>query len=83
MSSYADVLRVALGLSSAERSELVGAMLESLHDASDEVESPPIWSDAWRGEILARSAAYKRGEVSTIPWDEVRDRILRKYGDHV
>ena len=83
MSTYADVLRGALSLSVAERSELVGAMLESLHESCDEDESSPVWSDAWRAEILRRSAEYDRGEVQPVPWEEVRERILRKYGDHV
>ena len=65
------ILNEALSLSKTERAEIAGALLESLE--------PPPQTDvekAWRDEVAARVAALDAGEVETIPWEEVRDRLL-------
>jgi putative addiction module component (TIGR02574 family) len=83
MSTYADVLRVVLSLSPEQRRELSAAIDASLEAEEAADEGTPNLSPAWRAEIARRSAEYDRGEVTPIPWDVVREKILRKYGDHV
>lgn len=33
---------------------------------------------AWRQEVAARVAALDAGEVETVPWEEVRDRLFAR-----
>ncbi len=67
------VLTLALGLPEIDRAEVVGALLESLEPPSDvDVEA------AWRKEVAARVAALDSGELQTIPWSSVRDRLLAR-----
>ena len=64
------LLKEALSLSEKERADLAGALLQSIE--------PPEElgiEDAWRQEVAARMKALKAGEVETIPWDRVRDRL--------
>jgi putative addiction module component (TIGR02574 family) len=70
------LLRSALALPQAERSEIAGRLLESL-------EPPPEVGveEAWREEVAARVAALDAGEVKTIAWEEVRDRLLVKLSE--
>ncbi len=67
------VLRTALALPEAERAEIAGSLLDSL-DPSPEADV----EQAWRQEIAARVAALDAGEVETVTWDEIRDRLLLK-----
>lgn len=71
-----DVLHAALTLPEDERAEIVGALLESL-DPSTEADA----ERAWRQEVAARVAALDAGEIETIPWSEVRDRLWTRLGD--
>jgi putative addiction module component (TIGR02574 family) len=67
------LLRKALALPEADRANLAGALLESLEPHQDvEVEA------AWREEVAARVAALDAGEVETVPWEEVRDRLFAR-----
>jgi putative addiction module component (TIGR02574 family) len=67
------LLRKALALPEADRANLAGALLESLEPPEDiEVEA------AWREEVAARVAALDAGEVETVPWEEVRDRLFAR-----
>jgi putative addiction module component (TIGR02574 family) len=77
MERHAEVLlKDALALPQAERSEIAGRLLESL-------EPPPETSveEAWREEVAARVAALDAAEVETVPWEEVRDHLLEKLGE--
>jgi putative addiction module component (TIGR02574 family) len=65
------VLREALTLPEEERSEIAGALLESL-----DAEPEPDVEAAWRREVAARVAALEAGEGETTLWEEVRDRFL-------
>ena len=67
------VLKKALTLPEADRAEVAGALLNSL----EPVEEADIES-AWRQEVAARVAALDAGEVETIPWSDVRDRLLAR-----
>ncbi|HVF21534.1 MAG TPA: addiction module protein [Pyrinomonadaceae bacterium] len=69
------VFNDALQLSDSERATLVGLLIESLEasDGSDEeVEA------AWAAEAERRWQEIESGAVKTIPWDEVRAKLLRE-----
>jgi putative addiction module component (TIGR02574 family) len=68
-----NVLKEALSLPEEERTEIVGALLESLEPSAEE-----DVDTAWRREVAARMAAVDAGEVKTIPWDEVRDEMFAR-----
>jgi putative addiction module component (TIGR02574 family) len=62
-------LKEASLLEASERARLAGLFLESLE--------PPADSDieaAWREEILRRSRAVERGDVTSVSWAEVKER---------
>ena len=60
-------------LSPAQRVELAVALWDSL--PADSVE-PPI-TEAQRGELLRRAAAYRRDPKAGASWNEVRARIQK------
>lgn len=67
------VLRKALTLPESDRAEIAGALLESIEPGNDmDVEA------AWRQEVAARVAALDAGEVETVPWEEIRDRLFAR-----
>ena len=68
-----NVLRDALALDEKDRAALAGVLLESLDSEQDEgVE------EAWAAEIRRRTAELNSGEVETVPWEDVRERLFRK-----
>ena len=67
------VLKQALTLPEDDRADIAGALLESLQPAEEaDVEA------AWRQEVAARVAALDAGEVETLPWEEVRNRLFTR-----
>ena len=66
-----DVLRDAVELSERDRATLAGLLIDSL-----EAEAEPGADDAWIAEIGRRVAELDKGTVKTIPWEEVRRRLL-------
>ena len=65
-----ELFREASELPEADRAELAGRLLETLHGEPDaEVEA------AWAEEIERRVRQLDSGEVKTIPWEEVRARL--------
>lgn len=58
--------QLGLALSSEERSRLIDLLLQSLHE-------PPVVEvdEAWSQEIERRLAEYDRGEVKSIPAEDV------------
>ncbi len=67
------LLEDALRLSESDRAEIAGALLESIEPDTD-----VAVEEAWREEVKARVAALESGEVQTVPWEEVRDRLFRR-----
>jgi len=66
----AKLLREASELPEADRAELAGRLLETLHGEPDEdVEA------AWAEEIERRVRQIDDGEVKTVPWEEVRTKL--------
>jgi putative addiction module component (TIGR02574 family) len=71
MSPTADsVLNAALSLPRDNRAVIAERLVESLSD-TDEAEVSP----AWQAELRQRVEAYRRGEMKTIPADEVFDSL--------
>ena len=69
------ILQSALALPEAEQVELIEAMIAAL-----DLASPEPLDDAWMAEIRRRSAELDAGQVTPIPWSEVRQRA-RAGGD--
>lgn len=64
------VLEEALKLTAQERAEVAEQLLASLDEAPDvDVEQ------AWQEEVQRRLRQVERGEVKTIPWEEVQRRL--------
>jgi len=64
------VLEEALKLTPTERAEVAEQLIASLDEAPEtDVEQ------AWQEEIQKRLQQIERGEVKTIPWEEVQKRL--------
>ena len=67
------ILNDALTLPEADRADLAGALLESIEPSAEaDVEA------AWRQEVASRVAALDAGEVETVAWEDVRDRLYAR-----
>jgi putative addiction module component (TIGR02574 family) len=62
--TLAELHAAVLSLPESERAQLAAKILESL-DVDPEVEA------AWVAEVRDRLAAYKRGEITAVPAEEV------------
>jgi putative addiction module component (TIGR02574 family) len=65
------LFRDASELSERDRATLAGLLIESL-----EAEPEPDVEAGWSAEIERRVADIDSGNVKTVPWDEVRRRLL-------
>jgi len=65
------LFRDASELSEEDRATLAGLLIESL-----EADPEPDVEAAWRAEIERRVADVESGAVQTVPWEEVRRRLL-------
>jgi putative addiction module component (TIGR02574 family) len=65
------LFRDASELSENDRATLAGLLIESW-----EAEPEPDVETAWLAEIERRVADVESGAVETIPWEEVRRRLL-------
>jgi putative addiction module component (TIGR02574 family) len=68
---FNEIFRDAAELSEHDRATLAGLLIESL-----EKEPDPDVEAAWAAEIQRRVAELDAGTVKTIPWEEVRQRLL-------
>lgn len=66
-----DLWKKAAELSDEERATLAGLLIESLEGEPD-----PEVEEAWAMEIERRLAELDTGTVETIPWEQVRQRLL-------
>jgi putative addiction module component (TIGR02574 family) len=82
MSNYSQILSAALTLPPSERGALAETLWESMDEPAEASDEGPEVSAAWRAEIARRSAAYLRGELTGIPWKQVREEVRRKYERH-
>jgi putative addiction module component (TIGR02574 family) len=70
--TFADVWEQASKLSDKDRAALAKLLLESL----DEGEPDPDVEAAWALEIQRRLDQVNAGTAESIPWEEVRQRVL-------
>jgi len=63
------ILDEALALPDDERA----ALMEALSDSFDP--EPAQLSPEWKAEVQSRIAQVERGEVETVPWEQVEARI--------
>jgi putative addiction module component (TIGR02574 family) len=69
--AFTDVWKDAAELSDEDRAALAGLLIESLEGEPDpEVEA------AWAVEIAKRVAELDAGTIESIPWEQVRQRLL-------
>lgn len=71
-SSLHKVLENAMSLDAKDRATLAGLLMESL-----EGEAEAGVEEAWLVEVERRVEALDSGAVHTLPWDEVKRRLLR------
>ena len=70
-----ELLRQALQLEPKARAELAALIIESVP-----TESPQEVDAAWEAEIQRRMQELEAGSVETIPWEEVREKLIRSEG---
>jgi putative addiction module component (TIGR02574 family) len=68
-----DLQREIVGLSAAEKFELLDVLWESL-----EADSYGL-TDEQRAELDFRVACYERDPSDVVPWEQVRAGLLRRY----
>lgn len=69
--TFTDVWKEAAELSVEDRATLAGLLIESLEGEPDsDIEA------AWAAEIEKRVAELDAGAVESIPWEQVRQRLL-------
>ena len=73
---FKDIFRDASDLPERDRATLAGLLIESLEGEPD-----PGVEAAWAAEIERRVAELDSGAVKTIPWEEVRQRLLDRLND--
>jgi len=71
-----ELFREASELPERDRATLAGLLIESL-----EAEPEPDVEAAWSEEIKRRVAELDAGNVETIPWEEVRQRLLDRLNE--
>jgi len=72
----AEILQEALALPAEARAALAGSLLDSL-DAEVDADAEA----AWQREIQRRVAQLDSETVTTIPWAEVRSRLMATLRD--
>jgi putative addiction module component (TIGR02574 family) len=71
MESVNQLAKKAIELAPVERIRLVEAILYSLDKPDHDIEQ------SWVAESEARYEAYRRGEIATIDWEEIKKRYER------
>jgi putative addiction module component (TIGR02574 family) len=71
--TFTELWREAADLSEEERASLAGLLIESLEGEPD-----PDVEAAWATEIEKRVAELDAGTARTIPWEEVRQRLISR-----
>ena len=74
--TFTDVWKEASELSEEDRAALAGLLIESLEGAPD-----PDVEAAWAVEIERRVAELDAGTVKSIPWEQVRQRLLDRLNE--
>lgn len=66
-----ELFREALELTDNDRATLAGLLIESLEAPSD-----PDVESAWAEEAERRWQEIESGKVQTIPWEEIKAKLL-------
>ena len=74
--AFTDLWKEAAELSEKDRADLAGLLIESLEGEPDEAVDA-----AWATEIARRVAELESGTVQSIPWEEVRQRLLDRLNE--
>jgi len=67
-----DLEKAALALAPEQRAQLIQRLIASLDD-------PEELSDAWRDEIQKRLDAYQRGDLDSIPADDLLTDLRNQF----
>jgi putative addiction module component (TIGR02574 family) len=68
-----DLFKKALGLNEKDRAILAGLLIESLDDTPiEEIKS------VWKAEVAKRVKELESGEVTAIPWENVKTLLLKR-----
>jgi len=67
------LFRQAFDLSESDRATLAGLLIESLEGPAD-----PDVEEAWLAEVERRRREVASGAVQTIPWEQVREKLIRR-----
>jgi putative addiction module component (TIGR02574 family) len=74
--TFIDLWKEASELSEKDRADLAGLLIESLEGEPDEdVE------EAWAAEIQKRVAELDAGVVQSVPWEQVRQRLVDRLNE--
>ena len=71
--SNAELFKKALNLSENDRATLAGLLIESLEEKLDEG-----FEAVWKAEVTRRIAELDSEEVDTIPWEDVKARLMKR-----
>ena len=74
--TFTDVWKEASELSEEDRAALAGLLIESLEGPPD-----PDVEAAWTVEIQRRVAELDAGTVKSMPWEQVRQRLLDRLNE--
>ena len=71
--TFTELWREAVELTEEERASLAGLLIDSLEgDPDADVEA------AWAAEIQRRVGEVESGTARTVPWEEVRRRLVNR-----
>ena len=71
MNSTETIVEAATQLSEGERVQIIERLLETLEPPSED--NLADVQEAWRAELKRRSAELRNGQVTPVPWHQVRD----------
>jgi putative addiction module component (TIGR02574 family) len=74
--AFTDLWKEAAELSEKDRADLAGLLIESLEGEPDEEVDA-----AWAAEVARRVVELESGAVQSIPWKEVRQRLLNRLNE--
>jgi putative addiction module component (TIGR02574 family) len=69
-----EVVHQALKLDEHDRAEVAARLLDSLEQADAEAEG------VWLAELESRAAEMESGAVQGVPWEDLRERLMRGRG---
>ena len=74
--TFTELWKEASELSEKDRADHAGLVIESLEGEPDEDVAA-----AWAAEIERRVAELEAGRVKSIPWEEVRQRLVDRLNE--